>query len=98
MQKRARKWAFVPEGAVAILHGTYTGPRVGGKFVTGQVMGGDGVRFHRTPWSNHGWKVEKNAIDCEGHKIQYNVNNPEDLAALDAFFGEPAYKGYGNYD
>jgi hypothetical protein len=93
-----RKWAFVPEGAqIKASGGRYSGPSVGGSFNTYIVHGGDGVVFERTPYADHGWKVEKNKTNYQNQKVQYNVTNEEDLAALDKFVGEQRYKGFGKY-
>lgn len=97
-----RKWAFVQEGATSIQGGHYSGPRVGGTFHVHYVTGGDGVKFMRSPYSPHGWKVEKNRTKYESQisesKVQFNVTNEEDLAALDAFVGVERYKGWGQYE
>lgn len=90
-----RKWAFVPDGATKMRGGEYGGPRVGGVFHVWYVTGGDGVKFRRCPYTTTGWKVQKNRTTYDGKPVEYEVKNADDVAALNAFVGEPDYRGYG---
>lgn len=94
---KKRKWRFVPEGATKLQGGQYEGPRVGGVFRVWYVTGGDGVKFHRTPYAPRGWKVQKNRTSFGGKPVEYVVSNPADIEALDAFVGENPYQEFGGY-
>lgn len=91
---KQRKWRFVVEGAEKFQGGTYSGPRIG-EFRVWYVTGGDGVKFRRCPYTDGGWKVQKNRTTFDDKPVEYIVKSPDDILALDAFVGERPYAGYG---
>jgi hypothetical protein len=83
---KQRKWRFVVEGAEKFQGGTYSGTRTG-EFRTWYVTGGDGVKFRRCPYTDGGWKVQKNRTTYDDKPVGSIVKNPDDISALDAFVG-----------